>query len=59
MELSQLESVIEQAWEDRKSLSPATSGDVREAVDVALAGLDAGRFAWPKKSTVCGRRTSG
>ena len=49
MELSQLESVIEQAWEDRKSLSPATSGDVREAVDVALAGLDAGTFRVAEK----------
>jgi len=35
-------SVIEQAWEDRASVSPATSGEIRDAVDHALAGLDDG-----------------
>ena len=35
-------SVIEQAWEDRASVSPATTGEIRDAVDYALAGLDDG-----------------
>ncbi|MBL0948241.1 2,3,4,5-tetrahydropyridine-2,6-dicarboxylate N-succinyltransferase [Brevundimonas sp.] len=35
-------SVIEQAWEDRASVSPATTGEVRDAVDHALTGLDDG-----------------
>jgi 2,3,4,5-tetrahydropyridine-2-carboxylate N-succinyltransferase len=35
-------SVIEQAWEDRASVSTATTGEVRDAVDYALAGLDDG-----------------
>jgi 2,3,4,5-tetrahydropyridine-2-carboxylate N-succinyltransferase len=36
--------IIDAAWEDRASLSPATTGAVREAVDAALAALDAGRL---------------
>ncbi len=35
-------SVIEQAWEDRASVSTATTGDIRDAVDHVLAGLDDG-----------------
>jgi 2,3,4,5-tetrahydropyridine-2-carboxylate N-succinyltransferase len=35
-------SVIEQAWEDRASVSTATTGGIRDAVDYALAGLDDG-----------------
>jgi 2,3,4,5-tetrahydropyridine-2,6-dicarboxylate N-succinyltransferase len=39
-----LQSVIDAAWETRAELSPQTKGEVRDAVDAALAGLDAGRF---------------
>jgi 2,3,4,5-tetrahydropyridine-2-carboxylate N-succinyltransferase len=35
-------SVIEQAWEDRAAVSTATTGEIRDAVDYALAGLDDG-----------------
>jgi len=35
-------SVIEQAWEDRASVSTATIGEIRDAVTWALAGLDDG-----------------
>lgn len=35
-------SVIEQAWEDRASVSTATMGEIRDAVGYALAGLDDG-----------------
>jgi 2,3,4,5-tetrahydropyridine-2-carboxylate N-succinyltransferase len=35
--------IIESAWEARESLSGATRGAVREAVDEALGDLDAGR----------------
>jgi 2,3,4,5-tetrahydropyridine-2-carboxylate N-succinyltransferase len=38
-----LSAAIDAAWEDRASLSAATRGAVRDAVDVALADLDAGR----------------
>jgi 2,3,4,5-tetrahydropyridine-2-carboxylate N-succinyltransferase len=38
-----LESVIEAAWDDRASVSAATHGEVRQAVDQALALLDSGQ----------------
>ncbi|MBA4807197.1 2,3,4,5-tetrahydropyridine-2,6-dicarboxylate N-succinyltransferase [Brevundimonas sp.] len=41
-DLSHLESVIEAAWEDRANVSTATHGDVRDAVETALALLDSG-----------------
>jgi 2,3,4,5-tetrahydropyridine-2-carboxylate N-succinyltransferase len=39
---SQLETVIEQAWDDRAELSTTTHGDVRHAVERSLALLDSG-----------------
>jgi 2,3,4,5-tetrahydropyridine-2-carboxylate N-succinyltransferase len=44
-----LQRTIEQAWEERDSLGPETKGDVRQAVDSALAELDSGaaRIAEP------------
>ena len=42
-DLSHLESVIEAAWENRAEVSPATKGEVRDAVDSALALLDSGQ----------------
>ena len=42
MNISQLEADIERAWEDRASLSPATQGAARAAVDTALDLLDGG-----------------
>lgn len=38
----QLKSVIEAAWDDRAALSTTTTGEARDAVDAALALLDAG-----------------
>jgi 2,3,4,5-tetrahydropyridine-2-carboxylate N-succinyltransferase len=43
MEIAQLQSVIEAAWDARDSLSPATRGEVRDAVEAALEALDAGK----------------
>jgi len=37
-----LRSVIERAWEERETIGPATKGDVRRAVDKAIAALDSG-----------------
>jgi len=37
-----LQSVVERAWEDRAALDPDTTGDVRLAVDGAIAALDSG-----------------
>jgi 2,3,4,5-tetrahydropyridine-2-carboxylate N-succinyltransferase len=42
-------SVIEQAWEERDSLGPATKGEVRQAVDAALAALDCGEVRIAEK----------
>ena len=42
-DLAHLESVIEAAWEDRTSVSAATHGEVRKAVDQALELLDSGQ----------------
>lgn len=40
---------IESAWEARDTLSPATSGPVRDAVEAALEGLDAGTLRVAEK----------
>ncbi|KQS57178.1 2,3,4,5-tetrahydropyridine-2,6-dicarboxylate N-succinyltransferase [Brevundimonas sp. Leaf363] len=42
-DLARLESTIEAAWEQRTELSASTHGDVRKAVEQALALLDSGQ----------------
>jgi len=42
MNTEQLKTIIDQAWDDRASLSPQTKGEVPEAVEAALLGLDGG-----------------
>ena len=37
-----IEATIDAAWEERDAISPATRGEVRQAVDAALAALDSG-----------------
>jgi 2,3,4,5-tetrahydropyridine-2,6-dicarboxylate N-succinyltransferase len=39
-----LQTIIEQAWEDRDDLSTKTKGIVRKSVSKAINGLDSGRF---------------
>ncbi len=41
-QLTDLETAIENAWDGRDTLSPDTGGEAREAVEQALAMLDAG-----------------
>jgi len=41
---TQLETAIEAAWEDRDSISPATKGEVREAIEETLTALDSGKL---------------
>jgi 2,3,4,5-tetrahydropyridine-2-carboxylate N-succinyltransferase len=41
--IQQLQSVIELAWENRASLSPANSPEIREAVEQVIADLNKGR----------------
>ncbi len=38
-----LQTLIEQAWENRAAINPQTTGDVRDAVETALEALDAGK----------------
>jgi 2,3,4,5-tetrahydropyridine-2,6-dicarboxylate N-succinyltransferase len=42
MSLANLQTTIDRAWEGRAELGLTTKGEVREAVDAALAALDAG-----------------
>ena len=41
-DVKQLAAIIDAAWEDRASLSSTTNGEVRDAVEAALAALDSG-----------------
>ena len=50
MSSSDLQATIDQAWEDRDSVSPSTSGEVRDAIEAALDGLDSGEFRVAAKS---------
>lgn len=45
----QLKSVVEAAWEARDQVTAATRGEVREAVDTALSGLDNGTLRVAEK----------
>jgi len=44
-----LQGIIEAAWDSRDVVSSATKGEVREAVQTALAGLDDGSFRVAEK----------
>jgi 2,3,4,5-tetrahydropyridine-2,6-dicarboxylate N-succinyltransferase len=46
---SELESIINAAWESRDGVSAASKGSVREAVDAALSLLDAGTLRVAEK----------
>jgi len=45
-----LQATIDSAWEQRDALSPSTRGEVRSAVDAALAALDSGEARIAEKS---------
>ncbi|MCC6469189.1 MAG: 2,3,4,5-tetrahydropyridine-2,6-dicarboxylate N-succinyltransferase [Alphaproteobacteria bacterium] len=44
-----LQATIDQAWEKRDAINPATTGAVRDAVETALAALDAGEMRVAEK----------
>lgn len=46
----QLQTTIDNAWENRAEINIATTGEVRDAVDYALAGLDRGEFRVAQKN---------
>jgi 2,3,4,5-tetrahydropyridine-2-carboxylate N-succinyltransferase len=45
-----LQKTIDEAWEARDRVSPATTGAVREAVEAAFLGLDSGEFRVAEKT---------
>src|SRR5476649_2437092 len=45
----QLQATINAAWEKRDGISSATKGEVRDAVEAAIAGLDDGSFRTAQK----------
>lgn len=46
----QLQTILEQAWEDRANITIATaSAELKDAVNTAIAGLDAGTFRVAEK----------
>jgi 2,3,4,5-tetrahydropyridine-2,6-dicarboxylate N-succinyltransferase len=67
---AQLEAAIEAAWEARDTITPATGGETREAIEDTLAALDSGRLRvaekqadgnwhvnqWAKKAVLLGFR---
>ena len=48
--VEQLEGIVETAWEARDSITPATKGEAREAVEAAFEGLDSGAFRVAEKT---------
>ena len=50
MSQQDLEKTIDQAWETRDQLTPATKGPVRDAVETALAALDDGSLRVAEKT---------
>jgi len=46
----ELQSIIDEAWEERETVSPNTKGDVRNAIEASLDGLDSGEYRVAHKS---------
>ena len=51
MSNAQLETAIEAAWEARDTITPATKGEAREAIEATLAALDSGTLRVAEKKT--------
>ena len=49
MSVVQLEVAIEAAWEGRDAITPFTTGEVREAIEVTLDALDSGKLRVAEK----------
>ncbi|MBC7136012.1 2,3,4,5-tetrahydropyridine-2,6-dicarboxylate N-succinyltransferase [Oceanibaculum nanhaiense] len=46
-----LQATIDAAWEDRANIGLATKGEIRDAVEAALEGLDSGKYRVASKET--------
>jgi 2,3,4,5-tetrahydropyridine-2-carboxylate N-succinyltransferase len=53
-----IESVIDAGWEDRANVSAATRGELRDAVEAAIAGLDDGRYRVAEPDSAGGWRVN-
>ncbi|WP_370272365.1 2,3,4,5-tetrahydropyridine-2,6-dicarboxylate N-succinyltransferase [Pseudooceanicola nitratireducens] len=53
MSNAQLETAIEAAWEARDTISPATTGETRDAIETTLAALDSGSLRVAEKQASC------
>ncbi len=51
MSNTQLETAIEAAWDARDTITPATTGEMREAIEDTLNALDAGTLRVAEKQT--------
>jgi 2,3,4,5-tetrahydropyridine-2-carboxylate N-succinyltransferase len=49
MNQEKLAALIDAAWDARDSITPATKGETRDAIDAALEGLDAGKLRVAEK----------
>jgi 2,3,4,5-tetrahydropyridine-2-carboxylate N-succinyltransferase len=49
MQTEDLKQVIDEAWERRTDIAPETGGVVRDAVELALQGLDSGEYRVAEK----------
>ncbi len=49
MNMSNAEAIIDAAWERRDEITIGTGGEVREAVDATLIGLDSGALRVAEK----------
>jgi 2,3,4,5-tetrahydropyridine-2,6-dicarboxylate N-succinyltransferase len=70
MSNAQLETAIESAWDARDTITPATKGETRDAIEATLAALDSGKLRvaerqengdwhvnqWAKKAVLLGFR---
>ncbi len=70
MDNAQLEAAIEAAWDVRDTITPATKGDTRNAIEATLSALDSGKLRvaeraadgtwhvnqWAKKAVLLGFR---
>ena len=54
MSTTPLETVINEAWEQRDSININTTGEMREAVDTALDALDKGEQRVAEKTRKAG-----
>ena len=49
MDQERLAAIIDAAWENRDNVTPAQTGEIRDAIETALDGLDAGRLRVAEK----------